>query len=218
MPDIALVIIARAPELNRVKTRLAAGIGGPGALFVYRQLLQIVSAVQETWPGPVLLTASGDDAAWQGTGLAHLVRRPQAEGGLGSRIANALHWGLETAGRAIAIGTDCPGLRRRHLDRLAAALDHVPVAFGPAEDGGYWGVGVRDPRVIPIIAEDALPWSTPTILDVSHQRLDQAGYRYDDCDVLADCDDADDLAAAVSAGLLTWPTAIRNPSSAWTTS
>lgn len=205
MPDIALVIIARAPELNRVKTRLAAGIGGPGALFVYRQLLQIVTAVQNFWPGPVLLTANGDDAAWRDTGLAHLVRRPQAEGGLGSRIARALHWGLETAGRAIAIGTDCPGLHRTHLDRLAAALDHAPIAFGPAEDGGYWGVGVRDARVIPVITDDALPWSMPTILSVSQQRLEQAGYRHAAGDVLADCDDADDLAVAVSSGLLTWP-------------
>lgn len=206
MPDTALVIIARAPELGRVKTRLAAGIGGPAALFVYRQLLQIVSAAQDTWPGPVLLTANGDDAAWQDTGLAHLVRRPQADGGLGSRIASALHWGVATTGRAIAIGTDCPGLRRQHLDRLSAALDHAPVVFGPAEDGGYWGVGVGDPRAIPVFTDDALPWSTPTILSVSQQRLEQAGYRHAAGDVLADCDDADDLAVAVSSGFLTWPT------------
>jgi rSAM/selenodomain-associated transferase 1 len=206
MPDTALVIIARAPEPGRVKTRLAAGIGAPGALFVYRQLLQIMAAVQDAWPGPVLLTASGDDAAWQDTGLAHLPRRPQAEGGLGRRIAGALHWGLTTAPQAMAIGTDCPGLRREHLDRLAAAVVHAPVAFGPAEDGGYWGIAVRDPRVIPVIADDAMPWSTPEILADSHRRLDRAGFRHATGDTLADCDDADDLAVAVSAGFLTWPT------------
>jgi len=208
MPDPALVIIARAPELGRVKTRLAAGIGGPGALIVYRQLLAIVTTAQAAWSGPVLLTASGDDAAWEGTGLAHLPRRAQATGGLGSRIAAALRWGIDTAGSALAIGTDCPGLRSTHLQRLAALLATAPVAFGPAEDGGYWGVAVSDPRAIPVIADDAMPWSTPAILQVSHLRLERAGIAHASGDILADCDDGDDLAAAVSAGFLSWPSQI----------
>ncbi len=205
MPDPALVIIARAPELGRVKTRLAAGIGGPRALLVYRQLLEIVTAAQSAWTGPVLLTAAGDAAAWESTSLAHLPRRPQAAGGLGNRIAAALRWGIETAGSAMVIGTDCPGLRRDHLQRLAALLATAPVVFGPAEDGGYWGVAVSEPRAIPIIADDAMPWSTPDILQVSRQRLEHAGIAHATGDTLADCDDADDLAAAVSAGFLSWP-------------
>lgn len=209
MPDPALVIIARAPESGRVKTRLAVSIGEPCALLVYRQLLEVVTAVQATWPGPVLLTAAGDDAAWDGTGLAQLPRREQAVGGLGSRIAAALHWGIDIAGSAIAIGTDCPGLRPAHLRRLATLLATAPVAFGPAEDGGYWGVAVSDSRVIAIISDDALPWSTPDILQVSRQRLELAGIAHATGDLLADCDDADDLAAAVSAGFLSWPSQIK---------
>jgi len=208
MPDPALVIIARAPELGRVKTRLAAGIGEARALIVYRQLLEVVSVAQAVWSGPVLLTTGGDDAAWEGTGLAHLPRRAQATGGLGSRIAAALSWGIDAAGSAIAIGTDCPGLRHTHLQRLAALMATAPVAFGPAEDGGYWGVAASDPRAIPIIADDAMPWSTPDILQVSRQRLERAGIAHATGDTLADCDDADDLAAAVSAGFLSWPTQI----------
>ncbi len=205
----ALVIIARAPQLGRVKTRLAAGIGGAGALLVYRQLLDVVTAAQAAWTAPVLLSADGDDAAWDGTGLEHLPRRAQAVGGLGSRIAAALSWGINTAGSAIAIGTDCPGLRLPHLQRLAALLTTAPVAFGPAEDGGYWGVAVSDQRAIPVIADDALPWSTPAILRVSRERLAAAGIAHALGDTLADCDDADDLAAAVDAGFLSWPSLIK---------
>lgn len=205
MPDPALVIIARAPEEGRVKTRLAAGIGVPGALAVYRQLLASVAQVQAGWAGPVLLTTTGAADAWAGTGLEHLPRRPQASGGLGCRIAAALQWGLLHRDQAIAIGTDCPGLEAVHLQRLASALDQAPVAFGPAEDGGYWGVAVADPAAIPLLADDALPWSTPEILQVSQQRLAAAGFPSALGDTLADCDDADDLAVAVSAGFLTWP-------------
>lgn len=207
MPDPALVIIARAPEPGRVKTRLAAGIGTDGALAVYRQLLAIAAANAAAWPGPVLLAATGAAAAWAGSGLAHLPRRAQPEGGLGGRIAAALRWGLELAPHAIAIGTDCPGLRPPHLQRLAAAVAQAPAAFGPAEDGGYWGVAVAAPAAVAPITGEDLPWSQPGLLAASRQRLAAAGLACAEADRLADCDDADDLAAAVRAGFLAWPSA-----------
>lgn len=209
MPDAtALVIIARAPEAGRIKTRLAAGIGAERTLAVYRQLLAVVVAAQASWPGPVLLATSGADAAWEGSGLEHLPRRPQPSGGLGGRVAAALRWGHEHCPRVVAIGTDCPGLRGPHLDALVALLTDVPVAFGPAADGGYWGVALADPRAIPLVGDDALPWSTPRILAESRARLVAAGLACALGETLADCDDADDLAAAVAAGFLRWPTSM----------
>ncbi len=205
MGEAALVILARAPELGRVKTRLAAGIGVAGALAVYRQLLAIVARAQAGWRGPVRLLTHGDDSAWTGTGLEHLPRRPQPEGGLGSRIAAAFAWGFAEADRAVVIGTDCPGLRLDHLAELADILQDFPIAFGPAQDGGYWGVACRDRAVVPVIAEDALPWSTERILAASRQRLDAAGVAHGQGATLADCDDAADLAAAIAAGFLTAP-------------
>jgi uncharacterized protein len=212
MPEPALVIIARAPASGRVKTRLAAGIGAAGALFVYRQLLEVVGTAQTAWPGPVLLHADGDDATWADTPLAHLPRRRQPAGGLGTRIAAALAWGCAQAGSAIAIGTDCPGLTSKHLHHLATLLTTVPVVFGPAEDGGYWGIAVANPQIIPLLTDDDLPWSTSTILRDSRTRLDHAGTAYAIGDLLADCDDADDLAVAVASGFLTWPSPVENRS------
>jgi rSAM/selenodomain-associated transferase 1 len=205
MTDPALVLIARAPALGQVKTRLAASIGATGALAVYRQLLARAAALQAAWPGPVLLCASGHDAAWNGSGLEHLPRRPQPETGLGGRVAAALRWGLTCAGGAIAIGTDCPALRASHLRHLSEALATAPVAFGPAEDGGYWGVATAAPAAIAAIGDESLPWSTPHLLAASRAHLATAGLDAALGDTLADCDDADDLAAAVAAGLLTWP-------------
>jgi rSAM/selenodomain-associated transferase 1 len=205
MPEPALVLIARAPQHGRVKTRLAAGIGADAALAVYRQLLAIAATTAAAWRGPVLLAADGDAAAWNGSGLERLPRRAQPAGGLGGRIAAALRWGLECAPHAIAIGTDCPGLRPAHLQHLAAALAAAPVAFGPAADGGYWGMAVGSAPAIPLVAADDLPWSQPGLLAASRQRLAAAGLASATGDTLADCDDADDLAAAVRDGFLAWP-------------
>jgi rSAM/selenodomain-associated transferase 1 len=205
MPDPTLVIIARAPEAGRVKSRLAAGIGTVAALAVYECLLSVVATAQRGWPGMVLLAATGSPEAWARTPLADLPRREQPTGGLGARIAAALHWGLAHGGPAVAIGTDCPGLRPQHLARLAALVEQTPVAFGPAEDGGYWGVAVAETRAVPPLTGDDLPWSSPDLLAASEARLAAAGLTAARGDVLADCDDADDLAAAVAAGYLAWP-------------
>ena len=202
MPDPALVIIARAPEGGQVKTRLAAGIGNVAALAAYRALLAVVVRTQAAWRGPVLLAATGEPTAWVGTGLEHLPRQAQPEGGLGARIAAALTWGVATTGRAIAIGTDCPGLHPRHLHALAAQLDHVPVVFGPALDGGYWAVGVNGSAAIPLMTGSDLPWSQPLLLTTSQARLDAAAIRHATGDILADCDDMHDLTAAIAAGHL----------------
>ncbi len=201
MADPALVIIARPPRHGRVKTRLAAGIGADGALAVYRQLLAIVARVARRWPGPVLLAADGHDG-WDGTGLEGWPRRLQPATHLGGRIADALAGGLAVAPAAIAIGTDCPGLHEDHLRAVARGLASAPLAFGPARDGGYWAIAATAAAPLAVACAGDLPWSTPELLAATRARLTAAGCRWREGPVLADCDDRDDLLAAIAAGLL----------------
>lgn len=218
----ALVVIARAPERGRVKTRLAAAIGDDAALAAYRALLAITARAVVAWPGPAALLGAGswEERPAEASGaltpraatddaLAALPRRAQPEAPLGSRIAAALRWGLELAPRAIAIGADCPALRVGHLLDLDRLLADAPVAFGPADDGGYWAVGVADTAAIPPLCDDGLPWSTPGLLAASRAALDAIGIRHALGARLADCDDAEDLGAAVRAGLLARPAGVR---------
>ncbi|MFM2090316.1 MAG: hypothetical protein RLZZ127_805 [Planctomycetota bacterium] len=198
----ALVIIARAPELGRVKTRLAATLGPERTLVIYRHLLARTAAVATAWPGPVLLCAAGPDA-WAGTGLEHLPRRPQPEGGLGARIRTALEAGLALAPRAIAIGSDCPALDGAALAVVDAALRDHAAAFGPAVDGGFWAVGVADAAAAAALGDDALPWSTARTRAACRERLAAGGLISTEAGpLLDDCDDEPAWRAAVTAGLL----------------
>jgi len=205
MRDTSLVIIARPPLLGRVKSRLAVAIGAPAALAVYRQLLHRVATVQAAWPGPVCLLAEHNDG-WDDTGLAHLVRRLQPSGGLGPRIAAGLAWGCSVAPQAVVIGTDCPALSIPHLTAVAAGLNATTsVAFGPAEDGGYWALGVTALAPMSLLSADDLPWSQPTLLVESTRRLQTHECAWHCGPRLADCDEVTDLHAAVAAGFLRLP-------------
>ena len=205
MSDTALVIIAKPPILGQVKSRLAVTIGEAGALDVYRQLLQTVVRVIRDWEGPVLLSAHAL-SPWEGSGLEHLPRQLQPSTGLGGRIAQALAWGLTCAPRALAIGTDCPGLSVPHLTTVANGLEAAPVAFGPAVDGGYWAIGVTRAAPLELLGAEQLPWSTPDLLASTTASLLARGCTWHLGTTLADCDDAVDLQLAVTSGLLTMPT------------
>ncbi len=194
-----LLVFAKPPVLGQVKTRLAHALGDASALAVYRCLLEVTARAIATWPGPIRVLTAGDMAAFAGTPLASFPSRPQSDGGLGARLAAGFR---AVPGPALAIGTDCPGLAPDHLRRLAAALERHPAVFGPAHDGGYWGVAVGDARCIPVCFADDLPWSRPSLLAETMARLAGNGIVAGMTDTLADLDDAEDLASAERHGFV----------------
>lgn len=207
----ALVVLARAPQHGMVKTRLAAAISADAAMDVYRQLLATTARVADEWRGPRLLLLDGDAAMLGDTGLADLPRRSQPHGPLGERIAAALCRGLELAPRCIAIGSDCPALSRAALREVLARLDEAPVAFGPADDGGFWAIAAGDVRVAEVVGAAAVPWSTSATLQSLRAALDAAGLSSALGPRLADCDGPADLQRAIAAGLLRPPVATAGP-------
>ncbi|GAB4141545.1 MAG: TIGR04282 family arsenosugar biosynthesis glycosyltransferase [Planctomycetota bacterium] len=204
MRETALVILARAPERGRVKTRLASAIGDEPALAVYRDLLAITARAATAWHGPRLLLTRGDPASFAGTGLDRLRSAPQIGGPLGAEIAHALSAGLSMSKRALVIGSDCPGLSAERLAALAGALREVGASVGPAEAGGFWALGASDGRVAKAVLA-VKRWSSSDTL----RRLESAlaDLRLAVCfgETLFDCDDEEDLRRAVSMGLVRDP-------------
>jgi uncharacterized protein len=196
------MIIARSPELGRVKTRLAADLGESGALSVYKELLSVVARVAQEWQGPVGLLATGSDENWAGTGLENWPRRQQEGAGLGPRIWQALNWGLDLAPSTIAIGTDCPALSLLNLKLLVEGFKKGHVVFGPAEDGGYWAVGVNHRKPTAIIGDENLPWSQSELLKMTHVLLKKNGFEATEGPCLSDCDTLDDYKKACAMGYL----------------
>lgn len=192
----ALIVFARAPELGRVKTRLASEIGDAEALAAYRELGRICwsnALAARAAGGCRALVAytprDGEDAvrAWLTGADAYVA---QQDGDLGERMLAALTAERDGgARRVVVIGTDCPTLSAGALADAFAALADADVVIGPATDGGYYLIGMS--RAHRMLFAD-VPWSSAHTLAVTLGRARAAGLRVAQLHPLSDVDTADD--------------------------
>lgn len=187
-----VVIMARAPRLGEVKTRLAAALGGERALTIYREITErVVTSVRDSEARIVVAftPADGGDEmrGWLGSGFAY---QPQRTGDLGHRMAGAIGAQFAAgADRVVVVGTDCPTLDAGTVRAAFDALDADDVVFGPASDGGYYLVGMRAPH--PELFDD-VPWSSEQTLAVSLERARAAELRIALLDEMRDIDTVED--------------------------
>jgi len=95
-------------------------------------------------------------------------------------------------GPACVIGGDVPGVRKHHIAKAFKALGASDAVFGPAEDGGYWLIGLKCVRPVPAQLFNGVRWSSAHALKDTIATLD--GQSYALIDMLRDVDDARDLA------------------------
>lgn len=160
--DRHLLLFARRPELGRVKTRLAADLGDEAALAVYRRLLAHTQAVAAPVAAhrTVWLAEAGPAAdlsdEWGG-----YEQQPQPPGDLGQKMQAAFAQSFARgAAVVVIIGTDCPGLTTAHLTAAFRALETHDVVLGPATDGGYYLLGMK--QLWPDLFQNKA-WSTETV-------------------------------------------------------
>jgi len=195
-----LLVMARLPELGRVKTRLAASVGPQRALEVYRELAGHTLAVAEecarTRDVRVTVLLDGDVARAPAEFGRDAVFAAQSDGDLGDRLRAGLDTAFEAdAQRACAIGTDCPGLTVARLGQAFDALAGSDAVIGPASDGGYYLIGFREPvwQAARGPAFDDVPWSSARTRDVTVSGLLAAGLSAFHLDELDDVDTVKDL-------------------------
>lgn len=188
-----VIIFAKAPVAGSVKTRLAASVGAGRAASLYRTMMTRI--VAEAAKGPWLTIIAVDPPSAM-TGWSHcwpprLARMAQEKGDLGQRMAQAM--ARAPVGPVVVIGADATGLRQRDLRNAFEALAGADAVFGPAEDGGYWLLGLARRRGAPALF-DSVRWSTRHALADTRASL-PAGFRVATLRLLTDIDEARDLAA-----------------------
>jgi rSAM/selenodomain-associated transferase 1 len=191
----ALIVFARAPVLGTVKTRLAAGIGAPRALAVYRALTELVLHAVQGAASRVVVCYAPHGAgqamrAWLGAQVEYAA---QAAGDLGQRLLAAIVSESRLGASAIVvIGTDCPAVTSDIVRQAFAALKHADVVIGPAIDGGYYLIGMREPHA-ELFRE--IPWSSAQTLTATMERASSSGLRVAVLEAFRDIDTVNDLRA-----------------------
>lgn len=191
-----MLVFTRTPVPGRVKTRLIPAIGAGRAANLHRAMLwRTVATAAQAGVGPVGLwcrpTSEHPHIAeiQREFGLDVHVQRGRE---LGEGMHLALRSQLDDAGGALLVGTDCPFLEVEDLQLAARALcDGADAVIGPAQDGGYYLIGVResDMEVFSGVA-----WGTEQVLDATRQKFRDLGWRWRELATRRDVDRPADLA------------------------
>ncbi|MDH6625614.1 glycosyltransferase A (GT-A) superfamily protein (DUF2064 family) [Streptomyces sp. LBL] len=177
-----LLVIAKEPRPGRVKTRLTPPFTPhEAAALAEASLADTLDTVVRTPARRRVLVLEGEPGPWLPSGF-HVVR--QCAGGLDERLAAAF---AGCAGPALLIGMDTPQVTPELLQVDFADCDAY---FGPAEDGGFWALGLAAPD--PALLR-GVPMSTAHTGAAQRARL--AGLRVRDLPRLRDVDTADDAEA-----------------------
>ena len=173
----AAIVIAKAPRPGLCKTRLEPLLGPDGCARLQAELVRRAAA----WAAAVATPYVAFTPADAREEIAALVPEgptliDQAEGDLGDRLAAATAQVLaEHGGPVVLIGVDTPQLRPevgfQALEDLRSGVD---VTFGPAADGGYYLVGLREPHP-EVFALPSEKWGGEEVLELSLAAAHGAG-------------------------------------------
>ncbi|WP_063059081.1 TIGR04282 family arsenosugar biosynthesis glycosyltransferase [Nocardia sienata] len=200
----ALLVVAKAPVAGYAKTRLTPPLTPvQAARLAAAALLDTLDAVSACPVAHRVVAFTGDlDAAELGGEIALKMTDfevvPQRGPDFAVRLANA-HADTARAGLPVLqIGMDTPQLGPRVLTHAARTLaSGAEALLGPATDGGWWGLGLSDPRAARLLTE--VPMSTAVTGDRTRGVLGAHGYRVGILPALTDVDHYAD-ALRVAAG------------------
>jgi rSAM/selenodomain-associated transferase 1 len=189
-----LLVFAREPGQGKVKTRLIPVLGEQTATAIYRRLLsdtlrtaaQYAAARCELWADRLCQRSELVSLAGYHGMSVHL----QQGDDLGSRMHAALRAALQRSTHAVLIGTDCPEYDTAYLGKAFAALERHDAVLGPAADGGYALIGLKQPARALF---DGIPWGSDRVLATTRRRLRETTWSWYELPTLHDVDEPADL-------------------------
>ena len=191
--ELAVVVVAKAPRPGRVKTRLCPPLSLANAASLHHAFLRDTLERLRSLDGVEVVIAYAPledreffEATWAGVTFV-----PQTDGDLGARLTAIFATLCARGFRAVvAVGADTPTLPLAFVRAAFAHLDQgADVVLGPAEDGGYYLIGLRTPQ--PALF-DHIPWSTDRVFADTTQRGERDGLhlttlpRWRDVDTFSD--------------------------------
>jgi rSAM/selenodomain-associated transferase 1 len=160
----ALVIMAKQPAVGQTKTRMCPPLAPAEAAALYEAMLRDTISLAARLCTVQLAIAITPPEAIESFRLISppdALLLPVSGRDIGDCL-NQVLGGLLATGytRALALNSDGPTLPASYLSTSFALLEGADVVLGPSEDGGYYLIGLKEPR--PELFRD-IAWSTTTV-------------------------------------------------------
>ena len=177
MSQATVVVFARDPVPGETKTRLVPALGPDSAADLYRcflrDRLEQIAAIDGIRR---VVAFTPDDADLTGLAPPGFEFVPQGGGDLTDRLiraAQAAH--TDGGGPVVLMDSDSPTLPPAYVREALRSLGGDYAAdcvVGPAEDGGYYLIGLTRPE--PELFQ-GIPWSTSGVLSATLAKAKEAG-------------------------------------------
>jgi rSAM/selenodomain-associated transferase 1 len=197
----ALAIMTKAPRAGQVKTRLVPPLTSEeaaelNAAFLRDLSMSILRACEMSPAGAVAVyTPPGSEAVYENILPREFMLVPQRGENFGERLIFAAE-DLFTVGFASVclINSDSPSVPPQNFAEAAIELAEPPdrVVLGPADDGGYYLIGLK--RMRRRLFEE-IDWSTERVFEQTKQRAAELGLRTHELALGLDVDDRASLAS-----------------------
>jgi rSAM/selenodomain-associated transferase 1 len=179
---VTLIVIAKEPVPGRVKTRLTPPFTPvQAAALAEAALTDTLNAVGATPARRRVLALAGEPGPWLPDGFEVI---PQRGGGLDERLAACFDDAYQGE-PMVLIGMDTPQVTPALLSAAAQELTTADAVFGPAADGGFWLLGLREPDPALLLG---VPMSVPETGAAQLVRLRDAGLSVAEVPELTDVD------------------------------
>jgi rSAM/selenodomain-associated transferase 2/rSAM/selenodomain-associated transferase 1 len=196
------IVFTRYAEPGKVKTRLIPSLRASGASRLQREMTRHALRTARTLYPDIQVEVFCDGGDIPGIqdlfGPETTVWR-QRSGDLGQRMADAFHCAFVRGFRRVVLtGTDCPSITSSIIRQAFDSLNSHDCVLGPADDGGYYLIGLRKPGQ-ELLA--GIPWGTSDVFKETVARAERIGFTASYLKSLPDIDRPDDLP--------TWMDAVR---------
>jgi rSAM/selenodomain-associated transferase 1 len=189
----AIVIMAKAPTPNEVKTRLIPHLKPDIAALLYHNFLldkiEQVKSVQKTKFFIAYMPADSEKYFKKIAPDFDLIL--QIGNDLGDRLSYVSNKLFDKGFKKVVIlDSDTPNLPTEFIRKAIAGLKTSDIVIGPCEDGGYYLIGLKTPT--PDVFKN-IPWSTSKVTNITIKRAEAIGLKSSFLKNWYDIDTIDDL-------------------------
>ena len=186
-----VIVFVKNNILGKVKTRLAKSIGNVGAFNIYSELVAITekASTKINTDKHIYFSDVINPSIWENE--KKFIQKGE---NLGMKMQHAFQNGFDKGYENIVlIGSDLPTISKEVIEAGIANLKNNDVVFGPAEDGGYYLIGMS--KMHASIFENK-PWSKNNLLAITLQELKAQNQSVGLIETLNDIDTFKDLIAS----------------------